>query len=185
MKRTIILRESELKRMISESVKKALNEIKLVDKIPNFDRNKSYGKYKGKWMGYKEAEEAYWKDMRNRRDAEKRLSKQSNKSFGADKDFQYLRKIEPIINEISDKCSLREYNIGLDASIQNGRLVFQIDNSAIFIDSDDYDCSYEEFLDLVMAVTKELQLKGFEINAKPEFKIDGNDFFAFISTPIY
>lgn len=42
MKQTIKLRESELKRMIAETIRSVVNEIKMVGKIDNFNPSKSY-----------------------------------------------------------------------------------------------------------------------------------------------
>ena len=42
MKQIIKLRESELKRMISETIRSVVNEIKTVGKIDNFNPSKSY-----------------------------------------------------------------------------------------------------------------------------------------------
>jgi len=50
MKQIIRLTESDLHRLVKESVKKIINEYGVVGKIPNFDRNKSYTRMDGEYM---------------------------------------------------------------------------------------------------------------------------------------
>ena len=50
MKKLVRLTESDLHKIVKESVNRIINEINVIDKIPNFDRRKGYGKYDGKWM---------------------------------------------------------------------------------------------------------------------------------------
>ena len=47
MKQIIRLTESDLHRLVKESVKKIINEVGVVGKIPNFDSNRSYTKLNG------------------------------------------------------------------------------------------------------------------------------------------
>ena len=68
-----------IKESIKRNLKEAFDEIKVVDQIPNFDRNKSYGKFDGQWMSSKDADQAYWESVRAKRQADaERLNVKSN-----------------------------------------------------------------------------------------------------------
>jgi hypothetical protein len=127
-KKLIRLTESDLHKIIKESVKRILNEAEYYDsdgfrfwgdeeygepadirkqlaanppKIPNFDRNKGYDFYNGKWMDGKDAinarnkdHEAWLKDKREKEEKEKKRK-------------EFFKPYKPLLDELhklADSC---------------------------------------------------------------------------------
>lgn len=94
-KRTVRLTESELKEIITESVKKIINEIKVVDKIPNFDRNRSYDKYNDEWMDYSDAMNLRWKDIKR-----KNAAMEAEEAEKSRRHKELIEPYLPLLNEL-------------------------------------------------------------------------------------
>lgn len=110
-KKLIRLTESDLHKIVKGSVQRILKEADIrkqleanPSKIPNFDRNKGYEFYKGKWMNGKDAIAA------RRKDNEDRIKAEKEKKENERKRNEFFAPYMPLIKELhvlADSC----YNV--------------------------------------------------------------------------
>lgn len=109
---TIRLNEYTLKRIIKESVKNIVNEITVLTKIPNFDRNEEYEVRNGEWMTRKEAIALDKKEFAEKRKAEQE-KKEKDKKFN-----ELLNSYRPLLDELE---TLEQYYGNLMKSVDDMR----------------------------------------------------------------
>ena len=167
-KKLIRLTESDLHRIVRESVNSVIKEINVIGKIDNFDRGKGYDKYNGRWMDGGDARRARMKDKENQPSTRTPM----RRSFGNPNYVKEREELYSILRKIDGELGLYDNNISVDLSgIGNGNVTFNIhtedhNEQGDFIDDESV------FRRIVDDFCMAIEERGFEVVGEPNFTTD-------------